>query len=175
MPPKFSLARQRASDLLEQGSILRTPVPVEKLAKLIGASVRYESFAEGKLYGMVHQKPDGTIIIGVNGKDAPTRQRFTIAHEIGHVLLHKNEKLHIDERSPIGFRDHKSSMAIDDHEIEANQFAAELLMPGSFLEKDVRQLPADIELNEAIARLAHKYVVSVEAMTIRLTSLGFVA
>ena len=45
---------------------------------------------------------------GSNGKHAPTRQRFTIAHEIGHVLLHKNEKLHIDEKSPIGFRDQKS-------------------------------------------------------------------
>jgi Zn-dependent peptidase ImmA (M78 family) len=174
MPPKFSLARQRASDLLEEGAVRKTPVPVERLAKLAGASVKYEDF-EGKLSGMVHRKPDGTIIIGVNGKHAPTRQRFTIAHEIGHVLLHKNEKLHIDEKSPIGFRDQKSGLAIDDQEIEANQFAAELLMPRSLLEKDVERLPGDIELNEAIDRLAHKYEVSVEAMTIRLNALGFVS
>lgn len=121
---------------------------------------------------MVHRKPDGSAVIGVNSVDAPVRQRFTIAHEIGHFILHKDEALHVDEKSLIGLRDRKSSLAVDEREIEANQFAAELLMPATFLQKDILNLPDDIEVEEAITKLAHRYQVSTQAMTFRLTALG---
>lgn len=101
-----------------------------------------------------------------------TRRRFTIAHELGHLLLHKDEKLHIDERFPIGFRDGVSSLAEDDNEIEANQFASELLMPLEFLAKDLKDLSLDMESEEAIAELANRYQVSLQAMTIRLSRLA---
>jgi Zn-dependent peptidase ImmA (M78 family) len=124
-----------------------------------------------RFYGMVHRNSDGTAVIGVNSMDAPNRQRFTIAHEIGHLLLHKDEHLHVDEKSPIGLRNDRSSLAIDEREIEANQFAAELLMPVELLEKDLGRLPDDIETEEAVTRLARLYQVSEQAMTVRLTAL----
>jgi Zn-dependent peptidase ImmA (M78 family) len=122
--------------------------------------------------GMVHRKPDGTAVIGVNSMEAPTRQRFTIAHELGHLLLHKDEDLHVDERFPIAFRNPKSSQAIDDKEIEANQFAAELLMPEEFILKDLKGKDLDIEDDDLVAELAAKYEVSTQAMTIRLSRLA---
>jgi Zn-dependent peptidase ImmA (M78 family) len=149
-------------------------VPIERLAQLANATVRYEPFA-GKLYGMVHRSSDGTAVIGVNSLDAPNRQRFTIAHEIGHLLLHKDERFHVDEKSVIGLRNDRSSMATDEREIEANQFAAELLMPRGFLDKDLNGLPDDIEAEDAVSRLAQKYQVSVQAMTVRLTALKVLA
>jgi Zn-dependent peptidase ImmA (M78 family) len=170
MAPRFTLARRKAIELLELSKVKKAPVPVEKLAELAGASVTLEPFA-GELYGMVHRKSDGTAVIGVNSLDAPNRRRFTIAHEIGHLLLHKDESLHVDEKFPIGLRSELSGMAVDENEIEANQFAAELLMPVSFLKRDLENLPDDIEADAAIERLAKQYRVSTQAMTIRLTAL----
>ena len=66
-------------------------------------------------------------------------------------------------------------MAVDDGEIEANQFAAELLMPVEFLERDIRKIPDELAFDEAIRRLAAQYEVSAQAMTIRLSSLGILS
>ena len=170
MAPRYTLAKKRAIELLREARVKRPPVPVEKLADLMKAKIRYEPFA-GKLYGMVHRNSDGTAVIGVNSIDAPNRQRFTIAHEIGHLLLHKDEQLHVDEKSPIGLRNERSSTATDDREIEANWCAAELLMPVEFLREDLERLPDDIEADEAVTRLAQRYKVSEQAMTVRLTAL----
>jgi Zn-dependent peptidase ImmA (M78 family) len=103
---------------------------------------------------------------------APTRRRFTIAHELGHFLLHRNEELHVDERFPIGFRSELSSKALDAAEIEANQFAAELLMPSTLLIDHVRSLSSIGDAETAVSQLAHLYEVSEQAMTIRLSALG---
>jgi len=170
MAPRYQIARKRALGLLREARVRRPPVPIERLAQLVNATIRYEPFA-GQLYGMVHRNSDETAVIGVNSLDAPNRQRFTIAHEIGHLLLHKDETFHVDEKSPIGLRNDKSSMATDEKEIEANQFAAELLMPRDFLDKDLGGLPDGIEADEAINKLAQRYQVSVQAMTVRLTAL----
>lgn len=59
------------------------------------AAVRYSPF-EGELAGML-VRGDGQIVIGVNSLHPLNRQRFTIAHECGHLLLHKGE-FHVDRR-----------------------------------------------------------------------------
>ncbi len=89
---------------------------------------------------------DGLPTIGFNGDISWVRQRFTIAHEIGHLLLgHTCSELDIDK----------------DAEAEANQFAAELLMPLVFLKGDYENEP-DLE------KLAWKYIVSKEALCLHL-------
>ncbi len=122
---------------------------------------------------MVYRNTDGTAVIGVNSTDSPNRQRFTIAHELGHLILHVESDLHVDQRFPIGLRSGISAMAVDDNEIEANQFAAELLMPSALITKDV-ELLVGIDVDKAISSLSNKYKVSTEAMSIRLSTLGFV-
>ena len=170
MRPRYTLARRKARELLAQGKIDSPPVPIEQLATVVGARIRYEPFA-GELSGMVHRSPVG-VVIGVNSMHAPTRRRFTVAHELGHLLLHRNEDLHIDERFPIGFRSELSSKALDAAEIEANQFAAELLMPERLVRADVAGLSEVPDIEKAISRLAQRYEVSEQAMTIRLSVLG---
>lgn len=72
-------------------------------------------------------------------------------------------------------RDARTSAGVDDDEIEANRFAAELLMPRDFLEADLRALgPIYLDDERAIANLAKKYRVSPQAMAIRLSSLRLV-
>ena len=76
-------------------------------------------------------------VIGINSAHPKTRQRFSIAHEIGHLVLHDKKELFIDKVVRVNFRDAKSSMAIDHNEIEANQFAAELLMPRELVRQQI--------------------------------------
>lgn len=177
MRPRYSLARRRARQLLEEGGVAAAPVPLERLAELCRASIRYEPF-EGGLSGMVHCHPNGGGVIGVNSKHSKTRQRFTIAHELGHLLLHGDEEFHIDEKRPLARRDEVSSQAVDAREIEANQFAAELLMPEALVRESWDALgESDVEVayEEAIEELARDYRVSSLAMTHRLTNLKIIS
>jgi len=117
-------------------------------------------------------------VIGVNSEHSRTRQRFTIAHELGHLLLHADEEFHIDEKRPLARRDDVSSQATDAREIEANQFAAELLMPKALVGASVEALieaDPEISVEEAIDELANAYRVSTLAMTHRLTNLKIIS
>ena len=174
MTARFSLARRKARELLRDAKVRERPVPVERLARLAGARIHYEPF-DGRISGMVHRQANGGAIIGVNAAHAINRQRFTIAHELGHLILHKDETLHVDEREPIAFRNEESSLATKDVEIEANQFAAELLMPVDLLAKEIGSLPDDMEAEDAVIELADRFQVSEQAMTLRLTRLGVLA
>jgi Zn-dependent peptidase ImmA (M78 family) len=62
-------------------------------------------------------------------------------------------------------------MAIDHEEIEANRFAAELLMPKDLLEADLDKFEIDIEDAETIQHMARRYGVSEQAMTLRIVNL----
>lgn len=170
MRPRYSLARKKAAELLRAGSVDQAPVPVEVLAERAGAVIRYEPF-EGQLSGMLYRSDDGAVI-GVNSLHPAVRQRFSIAHEIGHLLLHGPE-LHVDEHAFVAFRDLESSKASDPAEIEANQFAAALLMPADLLMKSIGELGSNPDVSDAIRVLAQRFQVSQEAMTIRLSKLGY--
>lgn len=171
MRPRFSFARKKAQALLIRGDVSDPPVPVKRLVRLVGAELAYQPY-DGDVSGMLLRR-DGRTIIGINSTHARTRQRFSIAHEIGHVLLHEKESFHIDKIHPLRFRDKRSSTGKDVPEIEANQFAAELLMPEEFIARDLAQY-ANVDLELAIAKMAENYEVSEQAMTIRLTSLGHI-
>ncbi len=172
MAPRYALAKRKAQALLAQAGIVSAPVRLEDVAAAIGAKIYYEPFEGEDLSGMAYRQDDGKPVIGVNSLHPPKRQRFTIAHELGHLVLHAKDGIHIDETLPM-FRTGRSSLAIDDKEIEANQFAAELLMPAEWVQKDAEESHIDFEADDsAIAALAKKYDVSVQAMTIRLSAIG---
>lgn len=170
---KTGQIRSSTSRLLQLAGVNEPPVPVERIARLLGAQLRYVPF-EGELSGLLFQE-QGRIIIGVNELHPKTRQRFTIAHELGHLELHHYSELHIDHHYRILLRSERSSQAIDPEEIEANAFAAELLIPQALLEKDVKERAIDYEDDEMIRTLALRYKVSLQAMIFRLTNLRFIA
>ena len=76
------------------------------------------------------------------------------------------------DRSPlrINRRDEVSSQATDAEEIEANRFAAELLMPYDMIMADLMESDLDIEDEVALRDLAERYGVSLQAMTLRIRS-----
>ncbi len=172
--PRFILARRKAAELLQIAKVRKAPVPVERLARLAGAEIHYEPF-DGEVSGLLHRQRHGPTIIGVNSAHAGTRQRFTVAHELGHLILHRDETFHVDEMPVIRFRNEESSQATNAEEIEANQFASELLMPEKLLFKELSKLASGITPDVAIRVLAKRFQVSEQALTLRLTRLGLLA
>ena len=125
--------------LLEANEIVNPPVPVDKIAGYLGAAIFYEPFdGQDDLSGMLFREGEKKII-GINSSHHSNRQRFSIAHEIGHLVLH-NRDLFVDKVVKINFRDSKSSQAIDKEEIAANAFAAELLMPKDFIIAEIKKM-----------------------------------
>src|ERR1700721_3049676 len=99
-------------ELLATYNITEAPVPVERIAKAKGARVFHQSF-EDDVSGFLYQDNEQTVI-GVNTHHAPVRQNFTTAHELGHLLLHDQEQLHVDRAFPtVRLRDDVSSQGVD--------------------------------------------------------------
>jgi len=169
---KRKAIQQRAAAILNEYDITSAPVPVERIAKRLEAQVRFSPL-DDELSGMVYVK-DGTPIIGVNALHHPNRQRFIIAHEVGHLLLHRAEitkEIHVDKDFPMLMRDAVSATGVNEMEVEANLFAAEILMPADFLARSLDGPPFDIDDEGAVSALAKEYKVSASAMRFRLGNL----
>lgn len=156
------------TSLLERFRVRRAPVPVDRIARGLGIQVRALP-GDDEISGAIIRTKDH-VIIAVNPAHHSNRQRFTIAHELGHYHLHEGLERHVDQNFRIAWRNADSSKAINWTEIQANRFAAELLMPTQFMEADLNQLRT-IE-KRTVALLADKYKVSPEAMKIRLSQFG---
>ncbi len=163
-----------ARKLLENNSISRPPVPVEELAAALDIDVR-SSAGNDEVSGALIRNDD-SVVIAVNSSQHENRQRFTIAHEIGHFLLHKGTQVHFDDDFRVNYRKADSTGLATDEEREANLFAAALLMPVHFLKKDWLRLRLENHAPAiATQSLAMRYKVSPKAMEIRLVNLGFVS
>tara|TARA_R110001606_G_scaffold399304_1_gene584223 strand:- start:3133 stop:3657 length:525 start_codon:yes stop_codon:yes gene_type:complete len=163
---------ERAKSLLDENRVTAPPVSVERIAKKLGARLKFSPL-DDELSGMIYVK-DGVPIIGVNSLHHPNRQRFTIAHECGHLLFHKAEitkEVHIDKGFPMLMRDSVSAAGINEMEIEANLFAAELLMPVPLLIAAIDNQPFDIDDESAVSTIAKTFKVSPSAMRYRLGNL----
>lgn len=152
-------------EILRQLPTLSPPVPVEDIAVAVGIEeirdLDTEGF-EGALIALA-DKSRGVILVRKNSP--PYRRRFSISHELGHFLIPTH--VAIDSR---GFMCRADDMrmtqsATSDRaarmEVEANRFAAHLLMPPPLLRRELARLRgADIS---HILQLADRYDVSKEA------------
>ena len=101
--------------------------------------------------------------IRYNGSEHIVRQRFTIAHELGHLFLNHGSKF---RDTPEEYR----ISAYDPLETEANQFAAEVLMPNIAIEYLIKK--KDIYSPDEMAKRLN---VSEIAMKYRLKNLGWIS
>ena len=157
--PTSSGNREKAQSILKMAHITQAPVEIETVAEALGFKVVPFAFPNQRK-GMVVIEQD-IKAIGVNETHPKSLQRYTVAHELGHYLnghSHFENQLIEDETR---FHDHHFQQ-----EREADLFAAELLMPKDFLEKDLAEMGLDIP------KLLEKYQVSEQALWIRLTSLN---
>ncbi|MCG7400389.1 ImmA/IrrE family metallo-endopeptidase [Caballeronia zhejiangensis] len=166
-------AAAEATKLLVEFNITEAPVPVDQIAKRMGVDLRFSPL-DDELSGMVFIK-DGTPIIGINSLHHSNRQRFTIAHELGHFVLHRNEitnTVHVDKQFRVLLRDSVSAQGTDRLEIEANRFAAALLMPKHLVLKAIAESISDIDDDTPVAELAKKFKVSRQTMEYRVRNLA---
>jgi len=167
-------ARQQAQRLVEQLGITKTQsyVDVELVAKRLKLAVVRSPLGDD-ISGMLVTKT-GTTTICVAKDHHPNRQRFTIAHEIGHhVLRHlfAGEHVHVDR---VIMRNSRSSEGTDVREIEANQFASCLLMPEHMVQHHIPALKSQ-DIEDVVRQLAKQFKVSEQAMAFRLSTLGYEA
>jgi transcriptional regulator with XRE-family HTH domain len=149
-----------AKELLAKANISAPPVPVDDLARRCGARLVSRRFDDA-LSGLLIEV-DGRALIAVNNLQSHVRQRFTIGHELGHLLLGHHDRFHIDlgpnaeHGTPPGY-DWRSERA-------ANDFAAELLMPTPMVHDAFTHQPS-------VTALAELFRVSELAMGYRLANL----
>jgi len=161
--------RVAARRILAAVPVRTAPVPVERIVKARGIVLQYAPLAD-ELSGMAYIR-DGVGIIGVNALHHPNRQRFTIAHELAHHELHSEQLLqevHVDKAFRVMMRDDLAAQGSDRQEIQANAFAAELLMPQEFLKDLVDPAGLDLDDDDRLEALARKFRVSTSALRYRL-------
>lgn len=158
---RSKLAREKAHNILAMFAITNPPVNVTSIAEGLGFKVVLHDFPKTMSARIFIE---GEIkAIGVNKNDPKVRQSFSVAHELGHYLS-GHEDYSYEEKRVVD----KEKIYLDPRhhdEEEADEFAAELLMPDFMLKKDVLEEKLDIP------SLSNKYGVSEQAMTIQLVNL----
>lgn len=168
----FTYIEEKAEKLLSDADALTLPIDVLKCAKFLKIDVKAVTFDE-EISGIFVMK-DKMAHIAYNKNEPENRIRFTVAHELGHYVLHsQNTPLFIDKAEKLMFRNADSSSGEYRKEREANSFAAALLMPKQILLREIENLKKSQE-EETIPYLSKKFKVSEQAMTIRLTNLGLI-
>ncbi|WP_233422850.1 ImmA/IrrE family metallo-endopeptidase [Vibrio metoecus] len=141
--------------------IKTTPLDVPELTRALGIKMRFEPMDGEESGSLEKDKESGDWIMVVNSLHHFNRQRFTIAHEIGHYIKHS---MHSDSfQDKTFFRNGETNRL----EIEANQFAAELLMPADAYHSYVENISQSVE------DIAEYFQVSSMAVRIRAKQLGY--
>lgn len=144
LKPNIGGARKIARKLLKDADIKEIPVSLQKVLDYLKTQhdVDVVKFDFGEKVSGILVKLGDTTTIGFNANHAWVRRRFTIAHEVGHLLM--GHTCDGEEKN-------------SNKEIEANQFAAELLVPLAFIKRDFIQ-------DSNLDNLSKKYIVSKEAL-----------
>lgn len=141
----------------------RAPVKLSSIADELGLKLRAATLPAG-ISGEI--RPDPTApsgyVIRVNRHDSAGRQRFTIAHEISHYLLHE-QFIGDGITDDILYRSEVS----DWKEAQANRLAADILMPEALVSAWLDRARA-LGVDDITNYLAEKFEVSEGAMRIRL-------
>lgn len=140
------VAREAMSHYTHSHGPLRAPVPIEHLVEWLGFQVVLLYSVADQFSGLVSP---GQKLIGVNGRHHRHRQRFSVAHEISHILLRHPPESHCTTRQ------------IEQYNREADLCASELLIPEYLLVKTL----STTSQPDVLARL---FDVSEEAMVRKL-------
>ena len=138
------------------------PVRVSEIAKGLGVKLVASTLPAG-ISGEIRPR-DGGFVVSVNRHDSPRRQRFTVAHELAHFLIHRDQ---IGD----GISDdvlYRSALS-DTREAEANRLAAEILMPANLVRASYER-SGGVATDDVVAKMAEEFGVSEVAMRIRLGS-----
>jgi len=166
---KSSIEKQ-TEVLLKQHKLFNVPVDVLSLAQNLGIIVEPKDL-DDNISGFLVKK-EGKAVIGVNQNHHEVRQRFTIAHEEGHYILHSETPLFVDDyKGSILYRSNSKSQNYL-KERQANMFAAALLMPKYLVSQELKKIPYQLDYEKKLSIISSIFKVSQQAMDFRLKALG---
>ena len=163
LSPEFHRIAPHDRSIVEK-HLQEKPVRLGMLASELGINVKLSALGRG-LSGLI-EHTGGTYTIKINRHETRERQRFTLAHEIAHYLLHRDV---IDSSGEIRDNVLYRSGQPERLEYEANRLAADLIMPIDRVQSDLATIRVPIS-ETVIERLAQEWQVSKAAMEIRLSS-----
>lgn len=158
----------KAEKLLNENNYLSVPINIFGLCQKLNVVVEKLEM-DNDISGFFALE-NGIAHIGYNQAHSHERSRFTIAHEASHFILHSKDKALFIDRM---YRNEKSTTGEDYREVEANAFAAALLMPRKLIEQELGNDINNIT-KTTVAKLASTFEVSEQAMNIRLVNLDFI-
>lgn len=151
----------------------RRDVNIERIISKMGIALNKKANLHDDISGQISKRPNGLYEISINKNDGYFRRRFTMAHECGHYVFHKaligngvdDNKAY--RSAPYG--EFRNEQITQKHETEANQFAANVLMPGELIDA----IKSDLGINDSISpseleELSRRLKVSQPALKIRL-------
>lgn len=162
MRPKDEARNLRAEAYNVDGR-MRLPIDPYAIASNLGINVRTTPLAADTAGFIIKEQNEDRPTIYLNSGDGEQRRRFTLSHELGHFVTHRDEPVlaYVDKR------DELASKGTDPAERWCNAFAAELLMPEAIVKKYWAEGMSSEEIRQ-------KFDVSKAAIAVRLTSLGLI-
>ncbi|MCI4626615.1 MAG: ImmA/IrrE family metallo-endopeptidase [Candidatus Magnetoovum sp. WYHC-5] len=157
--------KDKANEALTKAHINVTPVDIEKIARVHKCEIISlyptdlpEDFdcPRNDFAGAIIKNIKNKNYIFVNKLDADVRMRFTIAHELGHLLLDHGEKIDCRGKFSSG----------ETQEVEAQEFAGNLLVPEGWLRYVIKNVTTSND------RLVRVFDVSLKVIEIRRRRLG---
>ncbi|EOW9291628.1 ImmA/IrrE family metallo-endopeptidase [Vibrio cholerae] len=172
--------------LLKTLDLWSVPVNLDLICKKLGVETQISTGWDKSHSGEITVDNNRKIHIWINGFDAPNRQRFTLAHEIAHLIndvIPDLDKIGVND----SFKDGEFTLNRDGRqdpvEYRANDYAARLLMPEPLIIEHGKQLIKKLKhmldvdkvpLNKFISAMAAEFKVSEQAMEIRLQNLDLI-
>lgn len=157
--------KQQTQEVISKYKNFSKRVPIVQIASDLGIDVYETKELEDTQSGSITKMDDGSFVIYVNANHPTTRKRFTIAHEVAHFLEHQDyfneNNEHISSyKQPIASLDRAEYNSNEKMEKEANNIAAEILMPEAPFKRVWDE-------SDKISEVADRFVVSQSAAAIR--------
>lgn len=157
--PSIATNQLQPSEIVD-AFLTDAPIRVDQLVVALGLQLSYAVL--GDVSGKI-ERAGKTYKITVNGTDPRVRQRFTVAHEIGHYVLHRD----LIGDGIVDDAMYRSKLS-DTYETQANQYAAYILMPPNLFRSKYR------EGVRSYPDLARAFEVSSQAAEYRAKNLGLI-
>lgn len=173
--------RNNSIELLKDNDLYEAPVDLKKLANKLNIDVRYVEFSDETSGKIKYNYSDDNVVISINKLEFEPRQRFSLAHELGHYIYD------IDFENNTEIQDTEQTLfrkdVVNPIEKRANKYAEKLLMPKELFIAEVDRIKKEMFPNldnklgvqriyQIIENVADKFQVSKPAAIMRLASVG---
>lgn len=146
---------------------------MEKVAKTIGAVIKYNPNFNDFCDGTIKKTGDRSFEIQLSSSSNSKRNAFTIAHELGHLFLHMGYRTNLEVWKKQSLDKEYQRFGTSNQEYQANEFAGALLMPEKIYKQQLKQHSSNGYVD--IGKVANYFNVSVAAATNRGRFLGYLS